>query len=96
MSIHHFILSNAFSVTAGNLSENDQAFIFFMDYALPRRIKLWGRAEIIENVDTLMPDIRAHPCYAKVERVLRFTVEAWDENCRQHIPDLLRKIEDGG
>lgn len=83
-------------ITTGNLSENDQAFIFFMDYALPRRIKLWGRAEIIEDVDTLIPDIRTRPCYAKVERAIRFTVEAWDENCRQYIPDLSKKIEDNG
>ena len=83
-------------ITAGNLSENDQAFIFFMDYTLPRRIKLWGRAEIVEDVDTLIPDIRTRPGYAKVERAIRFTVEAWDENCRQYIPDLSRKIEDNG
>ncbi len=34
-------------ITAGNLSGNNQAFIFLMDYSLPRRIKLWGRAEVI-------------------------------------------------
>ena len=74
-------------ITAGNLSENNQAFIFFMDYSLPRRIKLWGRAEVIEDFSALIPDIRTLPYYAKVERAIRFTVEAWDENCQQYIPD---------
>ncbi len=74
-------------ITAGNLSENNQAFIFLMDYSLPRRIKLWGRAEIVEDPYALIPGIRTHPYYAKTERAIRFTVEAWDENCRQYIPD---------
>lgn len=73
-------------VTAGNLSENNQAFIFLMDYSLPRRIKLWGRAEVVEGCNTLIPDICTHPYYAKTERAIRFIVEAWDENCRQYIP----------
>ena len=80
-------------ITAGNLSENNQAFIFLMDYSLQRRIKLWGRAEIVEDFYTLIPDIRTRPYYAKTERAIRFTVEAWDENCRQYIPSLLEETE---
>ncbi|HHJ20415.1 MAG TPA: pyridoxamine 5'-phosphate oxidase family protein, partial [Gammaproteobacteria bacterium] len=74
-------------ITAGNLSENNQAFIFLMDYSLPRRIKLWGRAEVVEDSNALIPDIRSQPYYAKIARAIRFTVEVWDENCRQYIPD---------
>ncbi len=80
-------------ITTGNLSENDQAFIFLMDYSLPRRIKLWGRAEVIENFNSLIPDIQSQPYYAKTERAIRFAVEAWDENCRQYIPALSEKNE---
>ncbi|HQR05288.1 MAG TPA: pyridoxamine 5'-phosphate oxidase family protein [Gemmatales bacterium] len=29
-------------ITLGNLSENPKAFIFLMDYANSRRVKLWG------------------------------------------------------
>jgi hypothetical protein len=29
-------------ITLGNLAENDRAFLFFMDYARRRRIKVWG------------------------------------------------------
>ena len=80
-------------ITAGNLSENNQAFIFFMDYSLPRRIKLWGRAEVIEDFSALIPETSSQPCSANTERAIRFTVEAWDENCRQYIPSLSQKDE---
>jgi predicted pyridoxine 5'-phosphate oxidase superfamily flavin-nucleotide-binding protein len=74
-------------ITLGNLAENDQAFIFLMDYALQQRVKLWGRARVVEATDepALTARLR-HPDYrAKIERVVLFTVEAWDSNCRQHI-----------
>lgn len=74
-------------VTLGNLAENDQAFIFLMDYALQQRVKLWGRARVVEAADDPALIARlSHPSYkAKVERAILFLVEAWDSNCRQHI-----------
>ncbi len=73
-------------ITQGNLSENPRAFIFLMDYARRRRIKLWGTAWFVEGdaelVQSLMPDgYRAHP-----EQVFMFRLSAWDANCPQHIP----------
>lgn len=72
-------------ITAGTLAENDKAFIFLMDYAGRRRIKLWGRARVIEDdpafVEQLVdPTYEGHP-----ERAIVFTIEAWDANCPQHI-----------
>ena len=29
-------------ITTGNLAENDRAFLFLMDYAQRRRVKIWG------------------------------------------------------
>ena len=37
------------SISAGNLSENDRAQIFLMDYANRQRIKIWGRARVVER-----------------------------------------------
>jgi uncharacterized protein len=72
-------------ITLGNLSENPQAFIFLMDYAHRRRVKLWGRAKVIEN-DAELLDKLADPEYpGNVERAIIFTIEAWDMNCHQHI-----------
>src|SRR5437899_10691877 len=36
-------------LTTGNLADNDKAFIFLMDYAERRRIKIWGRARAVED-----------------------------------------------
>ena len=73
-------------ISQGNLAENPQAFIFLMDYARRRRIKLWGTAWFVEGdaelVKSLMPEgYRAHP-----EQVFMFSLSAWDANCPQHIP----------
>jgi len=73
-------------ITQGNLTENAKAFVFLMDYARRRRIKLWGTAWFVEGdaelVKSLMPDgYRAHP-----EQVFMFSLSAWDANCPQHIP----------
>lgn len=72
-------------VTLGNLSENPKAFLFLMDYANSRRVKVWGTARVIEGDAALEERLsdRAYP--GKVERVILFTVEAWDVNCQQHI-----------
>jgi len=73
-------------ITLGNLSENPKAFIFLMDYARSRRIKLWGRARVVESDPQLLEKLR-DPYYpaGKVERAILFEMEAWDVNCPQHI-----------
>ena len=72
-------------ITLGNLSENPQAFIFLMDYANARRVKLWGTARVIDNDPALLQSL-ADPSYpATPERAIVFTIEGWDANCQQHI-----------
>ena len=46
-------------VTLGNLSENDKAFLFLMDYANRRRVKVWGRARVVENAPELLERLYA-------------------------------------
>jgi len=80
-------------ITAGNLSENDKAFIFLMDYANRRRIKIWGRAEVVED-DTELMEKLIDPAYeGRPERAIRFHVDAWDANCPQHIQPRLTEKE---
>jgi uncharacterized protein len=72
-------------ITTGNLAENDRAYLFLMDYAHRRRVKVWGRARVVEDAETvakLMPE--GYP--ARPEQAIVFSVEAWDTNCHQHIP----------
>lgn len=73
-------------VTAGNLAENNRAFLFLMDYAHQRRVKLWGRAHVVEDDAELTGRLMPDGYKARPEQVIVFEVEAWDINCRQHIP----------
>lgn len=72
-------------ITLGNLSENPQAFIFLMDYANSRRIKLWGTARVVEDDPELLEQLRDPDYRGRVERAILFTIDAWDVNCPQHI-----------
>ncbi len=77
-------------ITVGNLSENNRVLLFLIDYERGRRLKVWGRAALIDDDPELFARV-ADPSYpAKVERVIRIDIEAWDLNCRQHFPKLVR------
>lgn len=73
-------------ITVGNLEASNKAFLFLMDYRHRRRIKIWGRAWYVENDPTLIEKLRMPEYRAKVERAILFEVEAFSENCSQHIP----------
>jgi predicted pyridoxine 5'-phosphate oxidase superfamily flavin-nucleotide-binding protein len=72
-------------ISLGNLSENDRAFMFLMDYENRRRIKVWGTARFVDDDAELLERV-LDPGYGETpERVLVFRVEAWDVNCPKHI-----------
>jgi predicted pyridoxine 5'-phosphate oxidase superfamily flavin-nucleotide-binding protein len=73
-------------ITQGNLSENHKAYIFVMDYAHRRRVKLWGEAHVVEDDDALLQSLTPRGYRARGEQVILFRVSAWDTNCPQHIP----------
>lgn len=72
-------------ITLGNLSENPKAFIFLMDYAHSRRVKLWGNARVVEDDPNLLDRLSDPGYHGKAERSILFEIEAWDVNCPQHI-----------
>lgn len=76
-------------ITTGNLAENDRAFLFLMDYAHRRRVKLWGRARVVADDDALVAQLMPENYDARPEQVILFEVEAWDINCPQHIPQKI-------
>lgn len=77
-------------ITAGNLSENDQAFIFLMDYEMRQRIKLWGRARFEEDDRELIArTLSEGDDPARISRAVVFRVETWDVNCQQRIPQKI-------
>ena len=72
-------------ISLANLSENDRAFLFLLDPARKQRIKLWGRARVIENDPALIEKLFDRGYKARPERAILFSIEAWDVNCSQHI-----------
>ncbi|WP_133646842.1 pyridoxamine 5'-phosphate oxidase family protein [Paraburkholderia flava] len=73
-------------ITMGNLADNPKAHLFLMDYALRRRMKIWGEARVVEDDDALVTSLMPANYKARAERAIVFTVSAWDANCPQHIP----------
>jgi predicted pyridoxine 5'-phosphate oxidase superfamily flavin-nucleotide-binding protein len=73
-------------ITQGNLSENPKAYMFVMDYARRRRVKIWGEARVVEDDSALTQSMMPKGYRARGEQVILFTVSAWDTNCPQHIP----------
>jgi predicted pyridoxine 5'-phosphate oxidase superfamily flavin-nucleotide-binding protein len=72
-------------ITLGHLKENDRAHLFIPHFATQQRVKLWGRARVVEGDVELMERL-VDPTYkARPQRAIVFTIEAWDSNCRQHI-----------
>lgn len=76
-------------ISQGNLAENPRAFLFLMDYAQRRRVKLWGRARVVEDDPALLARLAGPEPRGKPEQAIVFELEAWDTNCPQHIPRKL-------
>ena len=72
-------------ITLANLSENDRAYLFLLDPARKQRIKIWGRARVVEDDAALVETLFDAGYKARPERAILFTIEAWDVNCSQHI-----------
>ena len=73
-------------ITTGNLADNPKAYLFLIDYANRRRIKIWGTARVVEGEAELTAKLMPAGYKARPEHVVLFTVTAWDANCPQHIP----------
>ena len=74
-------------VSVGNLSNDDRAALFFMDYPRQARLKLLARVRAVDlaNEPKLAAALVDADYKAKVERGLLIRVEAFDWNCPQHI-----------
>jgi len=73
-------------ITQGNLSENPKAYIFLMDYAHRRRVKIWGEARVVDDDPALTQSLMPSGYKARPEQAILFRISAWDTNCPQHIP----------
>jgi uncharacterized protein len=80
-------------ITLANLSENDRAYLFLLDPARRQRIKLWGRARVVENDPALVKSLFDQGYKARPERAILFTIDAWDVNCSSHIVTRFTEAE---
>jgi uncharacterized protein len=80
-------------ITISNLAGNDRAYLFLLDFAERRRIKVWGRARVVEDDPTLLARLTDASYRARPERAILFTIEAWDVNCSQHITPRFTEAE---
>ena len=74
-------------LSVGNINADGRVALILMDYPNRRRLKVWGRAKVVQASED--PELIARlemPAYhARVERAVVITVEAYDWNCPQHI-----------
>ena len=82
-------------ITVGNLDDNPKAFIFLIDFANRRRVKISGRSEVVGNNDELREKLFDSSYGSEPERMFLFHVDAWDVNCPQHIKPRFTEEEVG-
>ncbi len=74
-------------ISVGNINASGRVALFLIDYPSRNRLKIWAEAEVLESSEN--PEMFAaasDPEYgAVVERLMVFTVKAFDWNCQQHI-----------
>ena len=84
--------ASSISPATGNTSRRaiwptiPRRYLFLIDYAHRRRIKIWGEARVIEGDAELIAKLMPEDYKARPEQVIMFSVAAWDSNCPQHIP----------
>lgn len=74
-------------ISVGNLDGDDRVILFLMDYPGQRRLKIWGRARLIDEdaEPALLARLESPDYRARVERGVIITVEAFDWNCPKYI-----------
>lgn len=82
-------------VSVGNLHGNDRVAIILMDYANRQRLKILGRARLVNLDDdpALIAKLESPDYRARVERGVVISVEAYDWNCPQHITPRFTEAE---
>ena len=74
-------------ISVGNLSANNKAALFLMDYPNQTRLKIFAEVEVIDAADdpALIERLTVPDYKAKIERAMILHVTAYDWNCPQHI-----------
>ena len=81
-------------ISVGNVLKDDRVAIIFIDYPNRTRLKLLGRARIVDADESELLAALDMPAYrARVERGFVIKVAAYDWNCPQHITPRFTQAE---
>jgi predicted pyridoxine 5'-phosphate oxidase superfamily flavin-nucleotide-binding protein len=82
-------------ISTGNLSADDRACLFLMDYPRRTRLKIFAHVEALSlDADPALTKLVTVPGYkAKIERIFRLRLEGFDWNCPQHITQRFTEEE---
>jgi predicted pyridoxine 5'-phosphate oxidase superfamily flavin-nucleotide-binding protein len=82
-------------ISTGNLAANDRTCLFLIDYPRRARLKIYAHAEILDpDTDTGLTAAVTIPDYrARIERIYRLRLAAFDWNCPQHIAPRFTEAE---
>jgi uncharacterized protein len=75
-------------ISVGNLQHDDRVSLFLMDYVAKERLKIYGRAQIVENTEDakkVIEKLSSNDPESVSERAILIHIEAFDWNCPQHI-----------
>ncbi|MGA2970817.1 MAG: pyridoxamine 5'-phosphate oxidase family protein [Acidimicrobiales bacterium] len=75
-------------ISLGNLEHDNRVALFLMDYPTQSRLKILGRARIVEGdaeAASMLESLRVPGEETPAERAILIHVEAFDWNCQQHI-----------
>lgn len=74
-------------ISTGNVAASDKVSLFLMDYPRRARLKIYAHAEVVSaDEDPALTALVTVPDYkAKLERIFRLRLQAFDWNCAQHI-----------
>ncbi len=74
-------------ISTGNINAIGKVMLFLIDYPTRQRLKIWATADVLqlEHYPELAEELKLPDYRARVERLLRFRIQAFDWNCQQHI-----------
>lgn len=74
-------------ISAGNAQANDRVSLILVDYPHRARLKIYAHVEVLApDADPALTVLVTVPGYkAKMERIFRLRLQAFDWNCPQHI-----------
>ena len=81
-------------ISTGNVDGDGRVSLFLVDYPNKRRLKVMGRARLVERGDPAFPEAVLDRDYdAPVERAWTIEVAAFDWNCPKHITPRYTEAE---